>query len=387
MSITEDQIEFSISCLRVIQPLGEFFIASIPFTRLCEITDFDVRRVVDEERGFETYLGIQRPLNPSRVKEIAHYVNTIDACFPTSVIIAIPGQCAIYDDGSRTLTLRNVMEGENGEIVRYREIAKVLDGQHRIEALKSCTQSDFDINVSIFIDADVADQAYIFSTVNLAQTKVNKSLVMDLYDLAKSRSPQKVSHHIAVALDQTAGSPFYKKIKRLGVSTVGRDFETIAQATFTNELLGYICKDSIEQMRDRDLYKRDKSPARVSQEESKRLIFRNMFIDQRDNDITDVLWNYFSAVSRRWPRAWSSSGQGTMLNKTNGFKALMRFLRPAYLYCTSPGGIPAEDDFFTIFQSVQLDDDDFNTVRYRPGTSGQVQLFTDLINYSTVGTS
>lgn len=384
MNNKETHVEFSFSCIKVTQPLGEFYIASLPFKRLCEITEFDVRRLI-EERGFETYLGIQRPLKAERVKEIEEYVNTIDACFPTSVIIAIPGACATYDKSSGKMTLQNVPNPPEGEdAILYRQIAKVLDGQHRIEALKACKQQNFDVNVSIFIDADIADQAYIFSTVNLAQTKVNKSLVMDLYDLAKSRSPQKVAHHVVVALDQTPGSPFYKKIKRLGISTVGRDFETVAQATFTEELLTYMCKDKIEQMKDRDLYKRGKEPARINQEESKKLIFRNMFIDQKDNEITDVIWNYFSAVSHRWPDAWASTGQGIILNKTNGFKALMRFLRQAYLYCIAPGGVPSEDDFFKIFETMPISDTDFNTKRYNPGSSGQAQMYNDFITMSEI---
>jgi len=35
--------------------------------------------------------------------------------------------------------------------------------------------SDFDVNVSIFVDADIADQATVFATVNLAQTKVTEA--------------------------------------------------------------------------------------------------------------------------------------------------------------------------------------------------------------------
>lgn len=381
--INREQVkEIIFPSIKVRQPLGDFFIASVDFKTLCEITDFDVRRLIDE-RGFETYLGIQRPLKQDRVKEIGEYVNTIDACFPTSVVLSVDGRSASYDEATGKLTLRNVPEPEEGEApILYREIAKVLDGQHRIEGLKNCEQEHFDLNVSIFIDADLADQAYIFSTVNLAQTKVNKSLVMDLYDLAKSRSPQKIAHHVVVALDQTEGSPFYRKIKRLGVSTVGRDFETTAQATFTQELLRYFCHNDIEQMKDRDLYKRGDTPSRVEQDEANKLIFRNMFIDNLDNDITDVVWNYFEAVSQRWDKAWNYTGKGLILNKTNGFKALMRFMRDAYLNCTAPGGVPSTSDFLAVFSKIEIKDDDFNTDNYKPGSSGQAKLYRDFMSQS-----
>ncbi len=53
----------------------------------------------------------------------------------------------------------------------------------------------------------MAQQANIFSTVNLSQTKVNRSLAYDLFALAASRSPQKTCHDIAVALDRGKNSP------------------------------------------------------------------------------------------------------------------------------------------------------------------------------------
>src|SRR5882762_10468420 len=90
----------------------------------------------------------------------------------------------------------------------------------------------FQLSVSVFVDIDMEDQAYIFSTVNLAQTKVNRSLAYDLFELANSPSPQKTCHNIAVALDTITVSPFHKRIKRLGSATPGRNSETITQATF-----------------------------------------------------------------------------------------------------------------------------------------------------------
>ncbi len=114
-------------------------------------------------------------------------------------------------------------------LLDYKDIAKVIDGQHRMEGLRAFVGEEFQVNVSIFIDADIADQAYIFSTVNLTQTKVNRSLAYDLFDLAKSKSPQKTCHNIAVALDENEKSPFYQRIKKTGVSTEGRFSETITQ--------------------------------------------------------------------------------------------------------------------------------------------------------------
>jgi len=68
-AIQEGPRSVKIEVLPISQPIGGFFIGVMTSEKLCEITDFDVRRLVGEW-GFETYLGIQRPLDRKRVKQI-----------------------------------------------------------------------------------------------------------------------------------------------------------------------------------------------------------------------------------------------------------------------------------------------------------------------------
>ena len=377
----EDPISFKFPCLKVQQPIGEFYIGILDSKRLCEITWFDVRRIL-KERDVETYLGIQRPLNNKRVKEISDYVQTMDACFPTAILLAVPGICTSYDEDKNEMTLTNYLEpDDDNEKIFYRQIAKVLDGQHRIEGLKDYQGEPFELNVSIFVEMDIAEQAYIFSTVNLAQTKVNRSLVYDLFDLAKSRSPQKVCHNIAVALDDHEKSPFHRRIKRLGRATEGRYFETITQATFVQALMRYISKT---ELKDRDIYMRGGVPKKANADELKTLIFRNMMIEEKDYKIADIIWNYFDAVKEKWPEAWDATGKGLILNKTNGFRGLMRFLKDAYLHITSPGSVPSKDEFFEIFKKVEFDDNYFTTDNFKPGSSGESVLYSELKSHSNI---
>lgn len=370
-SLLDRPFEIRLPCLRLQQPIGEFFVASISCRDLCEITLADVRRMY-KERDVETYLGIQRPLKSDRVDEISQYVNTIDACFPTAVILAVEGRCAEYDVDRKELILRSASDGEGGKVTSI-QIAKVLDGQHRIEGLRAFKGVAFDVNVSIFIDMDIESQAYLFSTVNLAQTKVNKSLVYDLFEYSKARSPQKTCHNIAVALDSLDTSPFYRRIKRLGSATQGRFGETLTQASFVEALLPFITSDKIT---DRDLYLRGKKPPPASPSEEDRLIFRNWFLQEKDMLIADVLLNYFSAVRKTWPLAWSSSDRGAVLGKTNGFQALMRVLRPLYVRLRDHEAVPSIERFQQELSRVSLSDEDFTIETFKPGTSGQAALFT-----------
>lgn len=373
-SIFDEPYEIVLPCIRVEQPLGAFFVSSIDSRTLREITFSDVRRM-SGEREVDTYLGIQREVDSKRVRELNKYVNTVDATFPTSVILAVPEKCAEFDEEKRTLTLRSLQDDSGKTTLSRLEIAKVLDGQHRIEGLKDFNGEKFEINVSIFVDMDIADQAYLFSVVNLAQTKVKKSLVYDLFEYSRSRSPQKSAHNIAVAMDQVPSSPLCRKIKRLGSATPGRKGETLTQATFVEALLELITDDAVV---DRDLYKRGKRPVRASVGDSRRLIFRNLFLDEEDMRIADILMAYFTAISQRWPTAWGNPENGYMLGKTSGFRGLMKFLPLAFNRVVESGAEPVAAEFLKLFSASKLKDEIFVITEFVPGSGGESKLFRTL---------
>lgn len=235
-------------------------------------------------------------------------------------------------------------------------------------------------NVAIFVDADIEDQARIFATVNLAQTKVNKSLVYDLFSFSTSKSPEKYAHDACIALDQTPGGPLEERIKRLGTATPGRwNEEPLSHTTVVEGILSHIVRDRIQLIKDRDTGRRGRRFAPVDFEEAKRLVLRRFFVEGSATDIADVLWNYFGAVANRWPEAWEVSGRGKILPRTNGYRAFMRFFRHAYNHVAAPGDVPSVEQFLQLFTRVELSDSDFTVDRYPPGTSGETKLFHDLM--------
>ena len=228
-----------ILALRLRQPIGEFFLVAMNARDLLAVSYADVRELRDND--LDKYMGINRRLSNARVRQLESYVGTYDATFPTNIILAVESENASYDEGAGVLKL---FPGEGEEL---RDIAKIIDGQHRIAGLASLGEGvDFELGVAIFVGADIATQANIFATVNLAQTKVNRSLAYDLLDYERVRSPKKSAHHIAVALDQIEGSPFYRRIKRLGRATEGREGETITQAVVVEMLLRLMSKEPDE---------------------------------------------------------------------------------------------------------------------------------------------
>jgi hypothetical protein len=181
-----------------------------------------------------------------------------------------------------------------------------------------------------------------------------------------------------VALDSDEKSPFYKRIKRLGVATVGRAGEKITQAQFVENLLPYISRDPKQ---DRDSLLNNQRLEKVDLKSSKRFIFRNMFIDGRDLDITQIVFNYFEAVRQRWPDGWSTNDEGLILNRTNGFRALIRVLRPLSMKLGLPGEIISTPRFLAEFRAVAVDYTHFSTENYSPGTSGESGMRDDLLHW------
>lgn len=347
-----------IKCLEVIQPIGKFYIGVINYDDLEFISYADVRRLKDEKREVEEYIGIQRPLSPRREKEIGKYVNLIDATFPTSIILAISSKNATYDPEKDELIIE-----------RNQNVAKVLDGQHRIAGLNNCDLpgDKFQLNVTIFVDMELEDQAIVFSTINKTHTKVNKSLSYDLFEFATSRSPQRTVHNIARALNQKDGSPFKDKIKILGVAE-DNEKETITQATFVEAILRYITKDK---MKDRDLYRRGGSPEEYTGNDYEKYFLRPLFLNEEDGKIAQTIWNYFKTIENKWEEAWMKVEPNRILNRSTGFIALNRFLGDIYKNLNKTGQVISLEEYKEIFEKIDLTSEDFTRDNYLPGSGGQ----------------
>lgn len=379
--------------IEVNQKGGAFFIAALPAKQLVEISYSDVRRLAKEERDIERYLGIQRPIDPKRVNDIRDYIDSPDPYFPTGVILAVDERCAEYDAERGHLTLteyipdRDDLDSEY-EPIPLTKVAKILDGQHRLAGFldkdgnyrhEVDLDGSFMMNVSIFIGADLATQAQIFAKVNLAQTKVNRSLVYDLESLAATRSPFKTCHNIAVALDELENSPFQERIKRLGVITPGRTSETITQAAFVEALVRFISKRPFE---DRNLLLDGRRLPPITEKENLECPFRYLFVEERDLDIAENIVNYFNAIKDRWPKSWEDTSRNSgFLPKTNAFRAFMRYLRREYPRLRSDEGrdVVSQSAYAALFYDVDLQDIDLSTRVFVPGGSGEANFFKLLV--------
>ncbi len=303
-----------IKALTLSQPLGQFYVAVIPAKDLIEISYADVRRIKD--RSVETYTGIQRPLSPSRVREIEQYIGMVDATFPNSIIVTVPND-------------RVEETGTGLRILKARDTVKIIDGQHRLAGFNEDNATGFELIVSIFVDLELEDQAAIFSTINLKQTKVSPSLVYELFELEVTRSPQKTAHDMVKALNRDEDSPLFKRIKILGVvpKVNGEALyrPLLTQGTFVKRLLPLISENPES---DRDLAKRGKQIELIGDEVERGYIFRPFYATEKDWAILKTLKNFFTAVSKAFSSEWES--EESPLARSIGYGALMRLLQDLY---------------------------------------------------------
>lgn len=377
--------------IEVTQRLGTFFVGAIDAKDLVKIAYADVRRI--EERDVERYLGIQRPLDDNRVKQIKNYLLSPDAVFPTGVVLAVDQRCTEFDNNGNLILKPYVSNFDDEQSIPINKIAKILDGQHRIaafvdknwdfdEMLWNSIGGQFQFNINVFVGIDIDEQANIFATVNLAQTKVNRSLVYDLEGLSKTRSPFKTCHQIAVLLDSVeTNSPLFQRIKRLGVKTKGRESsEPLTQAVFVESLVKLISAKPYE---DRLAYLEGKEIKLSKNDELIKFPFRNLFLRKADADIALIVFNYFSAIKEIWPIAWDGKNvEGNILPRSNAFKAFMRYLKVAYVKAIGEnqiGSIPTIKDFKSVLNHVKATDEDFTSGNFKPGSGGE-SAFYKLLN-------
>jgi DGQHR domain-containing protein len=368
---------------RVSQPIGDFYVGRIDARVLVSISYTEIRAFLAGTQ--DKIAGIQRERSERRIKEIKKYVNLDYATFPTSVIIAVAPECAELKPYSRNdeesekddifnLELSPYGGPEDEDYIPVNKIAFIIDGQHRVAGLEGLEAGrEFDVNVSIFVGASEADKAEIFARVNQAQTKVNQSLVVDLASYYEERGPVKFAHEVVLALNRDADGPFYDKVKRLGKSDPGKGrIQTLAQATVVKPVVDYITSDPEGERNKR--YKGIFGSRRRS-DEWRKFIFQPFYDEEDDSGLFLCLSNYFGAVKARWPEAWDNAPVGSILNRTTGYAALMRFLRPVYLSYCSKGQILPREVCKEVFDSIEMDEADFTRDLFIPGSSGISALY------------
>jgi len=325
------------------QPIGSYYVGVVPARDLVEVARADVRRLseaakerIAEGDVFAEYMGIQRPLSPLRVREIRDYVRTVDASFPNTIIVTVSS----HD----VAVAGNVMQ-----MRRAPEVATIIDGQHRLAGFQNGVSADFDLIVTVFVDMEREEQAYLFATINTKQTKINPSLARDLLDFSTVETPEKIAHGIAKVFNGDPG-PWFRKIKMLGhIDELSAGI--ITQHAFTKEIIEMYYDSARYHNVVRSTLKEHKGKrgrlATFVQASPARYPFWQFYLEGRDDVVHKILLNYFKAFEEAFPEEWGNPRY--ILSKTTGYRAIMLELRRLV-----PVGIGTGSLSFEFFREVAL---------------------------------
>ena len=277
----------TVNLFEIDQPVGTFYLGKIKAKELLSV--FDIKRI---SQG----LGSQRDANRNKINKIESYCKDNDrVTFPTPIIVSI-------DSDSVELTETNgICKLEyDDKTTKF----NVIDGQHRLLGIEK-SNIDLDLPIVVMLDLTPEDEAYIFTTINQNQTKVDKSVIYSLFELSNDRSPIKTCHDIAVIMNETPNYPFYKRIKMLGKRK--EKSETLSQAAFIDYLMPFFVPN------------KEKSDAGI---------FYNFYIENKDANIVKILNNYFSAIKNVFKQYWDDPTYN--LTKTTGYGSLCKVLPELY---------------------------------------------------------
>jgi DNA phosphorothioation-associated DGQHR protein 1 len=352
--------------LRVVQPLGEFFAAVLPADLLLEVTYSDPLKIMSmSDTGEYELKGHQRKLVQERLDAIGRYIDTVEAAFPNSIILAAnyreDGELE-ENDALRWSVEVNSNNGASATLVipSRAKLAAVVDGQHRLYGFKEITLKDratMPLLCAVFLDLPNPFQAYLFATINYNQRPVDKSQSYELYgfnledESPEAWSPEKTAvflcrklntdptsalrEHIIVAAQSDSTLEVAAKSKR-------KDW-MVSTATIVEGLLRLF---SSNPKRDRDIMHRseigkgrERKVLAVEAGEDKTPL-RQSYLDSNDLLIFTIAKNFFNAVSQS---LWNTTDR-SYIRKTVGIQALFDVLR---LLC--PDAISTKDvsqDFF-----------------------------------------
>jgi len=161
-------------------------------------------RGVSDESG-----AVQRLLNRRRIASIKHFTLQ-GGDYPGAIVLN-------WTSKTSPFTVRD----ENLEIPLARDLAQIIDGQHRIAGIHAAIDENpnlrsLEVPVAIYHGLSTRECADIFISINTEQKQVPRSLVFDLYGEASEKTidPAAVrSRDIAVELNEQEDSPYFENIK------------------------------------------------------------------------------------------------------------------------------------------------------------------------------
>ncbi len=343
---------FRVPALRVVQPIGVYYVTVIPAEILLHVSYSDkLTAKWSAERSTYVLEGTQRPLQEKRIQQIADYISREDSAFPNAIILAAnfrqedglletgPSEPAQADTPDPRWTISDGVDGIAILTIPTNEkLAAIIDGQHRLlgfTQVEDPNRMKMQLICSVFLGLPKPYQAQLFATINSTQKAVDKSQTYELfgYNLEdedpEEWSPDKLAVFIARKLGMDVESPLRGRIviaaetdeelKAVGVNADWR----VSTAVIVDGLLRLISSnpksDTAAMMagnrKPREALKR----GRVD-----RSVLRDLYLAGQDEVLYILTRNYLHACDNIF---WRNAPKDSYITKTVGVQALLDVLR------------------------------------------------------------
>ncbi|GLX65304.1 DGQHR domain-containing protein [Proteus vulgaris] len=332
-----NKFPMKLPAIKVEQPLGDFYVVSIPaeilldvcYTIRAEILDgFEEQPIKHVGKFINKLIGNQRIVARSRLDEIKRYTETVDASFPNSIILGVN----YSSDGTLVTDVAvrwDIEQKDNGfyylTIPTGEKLASIIDGQHRVFGFENSNCKDMELLCSVYLDLPLAYHGRIFTNININQRRVDKNLAYNLFQFdmeqgeSSSWSPETLAVYFSRVLSEDEDSPLRGKIK-LGVVNGGSN-STISMASIIDGILSLITSNP---KADRDILQ----TKRVSDGRDRNMLLnisskaplRELYLNNKDKTLFDIILNFLeSVVNHLW--------KFNVFKKTLGIQACFDFLR------------------------------------------------------------
>jgi DNA phosphorothioation-associated DGQHR protein 1 len=322
-----------IPCIKVDQPLGEFYLTSINSSLLNKVTYSRETNISDG-----VLKGNQRAIDDKRVGDISNYLKTKEAAVPNSIILAVNhyenDELEVDPDKAWTVVEEKGVQYINIPDENL-EIAAIVDGQHRIKGFESGNLS-MQVPCSVYFSLPRSLQALVFSTINFNQKKVDKSLAYQLfgYQLDEGKKdfwpPDIVAVKLSRAFNEKDESPFKGRIELIKKQKENnKDYKwSISSAAFISGVLTLItsnAKNDRYQIGEKSMFGYN---TRKSLKENKNCPLRDYYLKGNDLAIEMVVNRFFSSIEKT---LWKGKDETDIVFRTVGLAAQFSLLKELLL--------------------------------------------------------
>ena len=341
--------------IRVRQPIGEFFLTSLPAYILRNVCFCKPHsRYEKNQNGSVLDRWIQRkPVDP-KIDSIRDFLRTTEATLPGTLVLAAnfteEGEFLGDDENgildSRRWVKRAVDEAHKLYELSFpgdQKIVAVVDGQHRLGGFdeQSDSVARMELPCAIFLDMPIPIQAFVFATINFNQKPVSKSQTYELFGYNIDReepmawTPDKLAVFLTRKINADTKSPIYGHIKITAIdytednTAQSKDgYWSVSTATFVTGILSMISnnpqgdRNTLNQL---PLAKRHRSL--LIGVNSGRIIppLRGYYIEVCDELIYKIICNFFLAAEIIFHN--KDQVQYDLFHKTVGVNALFKVLK------------------------------------------------------------